>query len=157
MKKTHTLTHTWTSIPVYPLWFSVTTGIWWNPAQVCMLSRGLQRSSPHRESETSQILPGITPSFSIFTPRSMRRLSGSDSFWIPCSRNLILPLLNTSLPVPPFLLVLPSSRIFLTLDPWVPLFCCTHHCSAQLSRSRERTNTGRKTVGEWQYIVGEGM
>lgn len=33
-----------------------------------MLSRGLQRSSPHREPRTSQILTGITPSFAIFPP-----------------------------------------------------------------------------------------
>lgn len=35
-------------------------------------------------------------------------------------------------------------------------FFCTHHTSAQLSGSTERRNT-RKTVGEWQYLEGEGM
>lgn len=41
-----------------------------------MLSRRLQRSSPHREPRTSEILPGITPSSSLFRPLSMCSLSG---------------------------------------------------------------------------------
>lgn len=85
-----TNTHTPWSIPVYPLWFSATRGIWWNSAQVCMLSRGLQHSSPHREPRTSQILHGITHSSSLFPPLSA--LSRDLSPWIPLFLYLHLPL-----------------------------------------------------------------
>lgn len=139
-----TKTHSHTSTPVYPLWFSATRGIWWNSAQVSTLSRGLQRSSPHRQPRTSQILPRITPSFSIFPPLSMHSLWVWLSLWISLSLYLLLPLFIAFLPVHLFLLVRPASFIFLTLDLWAlrPL----ERRGKQTEEKRRKKNCERMAV-----------
>lgn len=144
-KNTHT--------PVYPQWFAATWGILWNSAQVCMLSRGLQCSSPRREPRTSQILPRITPSSLLFPPLFTHFISGS----VFLSESLVLVTNYFSLSVHLFLFSLPY---FIDTTPLSSLCLC--ECSASspaASREKqeskeEEKNTG-KTVREWQNSEGE--
>lgn len=132
-------------------------GIWWNPGQVCMLSRGLQAGSPHREWESSQILPGITASFS--PPCPLPRLSVS--VWLLSASHVPLTSFHLPstlvLPVRLCLLPLPSSLTFLTLRPRRLFVLCffffrTLHSSPRISRWSGR-NRGRVAV----ILEGEGV
>lgn len=72
-------------IPVHPQWFSATRPNFGEilPRSACWAG-GLQRSSPHREPRTSQILLGITSSSSLSSPllHVFPLLRLSSSFWI---------------------------------------------------------------------------
>lgn len=151
--QTKTHTHLYQSTPCG---FQPLQGIWWNSAQVCMLSRGLQCSSPNREPRTSQILPGITPSSSLFSLLSMRFLSGSDSL----SESLVLftsfylssSLLSLS--TSPLLVLLPS-LIFLTLDLWALFVSQLPPLLGSALQRRERSRKRKNCVRVAVYWRGE--
>lgn len=148
---------------MYPQWFAATWGILWNSAQVCMLSRGLQCSSPRREPRTSQILPRITPSSLLSSPLFTHFISG----YVFLSESLVLVTNYFSLSVHLFLFSLPY---FIDTTPLSSLCLC--ECSAsspaasrekQESKEEEkiqeklwengRTVKGRKTTQAYEGLI----
>lgn len=143
---------------MYPQWFAATWGILWNSAQVCMLSRGLQCSSPRREPRTSQILPRITPSSLLFPPLFTHFISGS----VFLSESLVLVTSYFSL-CPPFPFLPPLFYWHYTSE--LSLLLTSPAASREKQESKEeekiqeklwengRTVKGRKTTQAYDGLI----